>query len=282
MSHAGGRRPERVRKPYVEYLAERLSARDWSIISTIHRLRLVSGLQLERLHFHELTGRSRSVKRWQTLKRLVTAGVLTTLDRRVGTTLRGSDGLIYALDSAGQSLAQLRANREAVGTSFRRPRVPGDRFIEHTQAVSELYVDLIEHSRLGGFTVAEFQVEPRWPNGIGGWIGPDAFVRLEQHAVADYWCYEADMATESPQPVRGIPAGRTVWEKLLAYLDFVQRGQLGPDGIVPRVMIGVPTSKRREAIQSVVDGLQTPANRLFIVALMQEVAQLMMETLSNE
>jgi hypothetical protein len=275
MSRVGGRRPERVRRSYVEYLAERLSPREWSIVSSTYRLRLVSGSQLERLHFHELTGRSRSVKRWQVLKKLADARILVPLDRRVGTALHGSAGLIYALDSAGQGLARLQASRELAGASPRRPRVPGDRFVDHTLAVSELYVALMECSRVSGFTVGEYKVEARWPNGIGGWIGPDAFTRLERPATVDYWWYEADMGTESPEPVRGLVAGRTVREKLLAYLDFVQRGQLGPDGIVPRIMIGVPTSKRRGVVQDVVEGLPALANRLFTVALMHEVAQLM-------
>ena len=102
---------------------------------------------------------------------------------------------------------------------------------------------LVERSRLGGFNLAKFQAEADayWPNGVGGSIKPDAFIRLEREGAADFWWYEADLATESLPTVHG---------KLLAYLDFVQRGQLGPDGVVPRVLIGVPTSKRRTAVQS--------------------------------
>src|SRR5271170_3975507 len=99
-----GVRPERVRMPYVEQLAEGLSPRDWSIISTFNRLRVISGSQLERLHFHQLTGHSRNVKRAQVLKRLVGVGVLAPLPRRVGTANRGSAQQRYVLDSAGQRL----------------------------------------------------------------------------------------------------------------------------------------------------------------------------------
>ncbi len=274
MSRAGGR-PERVRMPYVEQLAERLSSRDWLIISTVYRLRLISGSQLERLYFNDLAGRSRSVKRWQVLKRLVDAGVLVPVERRVGTAHHGSAQLCYALDSGGLRLIRLRANRESPGAQVRRPRVPGDRFIAHTLAVTELYVTLVERSRLGGFSLAEFQAEADayWPNGVGSSIKPDAFIRLEQDGAADYWWYEADLATESLPTVHG---------KLLAYLDFVQRGQLGPDGVVPRVLIGVPTGKRQAAVQSVVDDLPEPADELFRVAEMAEVAQVMTDEITNE
>lgn len=272
----GSARPERVRIPYVEQLAERLSPRDWSIISTVNRLRLVSALQLERVDFHDLTGRSRSVKRAQVLKRLADVGVLVPLPRRVGTANRGSAQHRYVLDSAGRQLAQLQAIRESREIRVRRPRVPGDRFVEHTLAVSELYVELVERSRKGGFTVAAFQAEADayWPDGAKGWIKPDAFVQLERGTMTHYWWYEADMATED--------LSTTIRGKLLTYLDFVQRGQLGPDDVVPRVLIGVPDRKRQDAIQALVDELPKPADELFLVADQTEVAQIKTDEITGK
>jgi hypothetical protein len=37
-------RPQRVRTPYVEQLAERLSPRDWAILETLDRVRLATGI----------------------------------------------------------------------------------------------------------------------------------------------------------------------------------------------------------------------------------------------
>lgn len=265
-----GQGPQRVRVPYVERLVERLSARDWAIIGTVDRLGLVSGLQIERLHFSQLPERSRSVMRWRILKRLVDARVLVPLDRRIGTARQGSAKLRYALDSAGQRLARLQANRISPDVRVRRPRVPGERFVAHMLAVSELYVALVEQSRHGWSGLAGFQVEAAWPNGLGGWLRPDAFVQLQHRAVTDYWWYEADLATESLPTIRA---------KLLAYLDFVQRGQLGPDGIVPRVLIGVPTSQRLTALQAVVNNLPSPAEVMFLVAMMPDVPTVMADEL---
>ena len=267
-----GHGPQRVRMPYVEQLVQRLSPRDWDIILTLHRIHLTTGTQLERLHFSELAGRSRSVMRWRVLKRLVDARVLVTLDRRVGAAHRGSGELRYVLDSAGQRLARLRANREAADVRVRRPLVPGDRFIQHTLTVTELYVNLVERSRDGTFKLAAFQAEADayWPNGLGGWIKPDAFIRLERAGAADFWWYEADLATESLPTVR---------IKLMAYLDFVHRGQLGPDDLVPRVFVGVPTDKRQAAVQTIVDSLPEPANLLFFVAVLSDVPQVMIDEL---
>lgn len=268
MTGPGQAVPQRARRPYVEWLVQALSARDWAIIATVHRVRLASGVQLERLHFSNLAGRSRSVMRWRVLKRLTDARVLIALERRIGTAQRGSAKLCYGLDSAGERLIRLQTNRESLDAPVRRPRIPGERFVAHTLAVTELYVTLVERARLGRFILEEFQAEAAsyWPNGLGGWIKPDAFIRIRRAGVTDYWWYEADLATESLPTIRA---------KLLAYVDFANRGQLGLDGIVPRVLVGVPTAKRQAAVQSVTQTLPRPADALFVVAAMPEVAQVM-------
>lgn len=268
------RRPARVRVPYVERLMTTLSDRDWAILESVYRLHVVSGSQLERLHFTSLSARSRSVKRWQVLKRLVDARVLVPLERRIGTAQRGSSKLCYALDSAGLRLMRLHATAEMTTAPIRRPRVPGERFVEHMLAVSELCVALVERSRIGRFVLEDFQAEPAaWARDTGSsWLKPDAFVKLRAGAVQDYWWLEVDLATES------LP---TVHRKLLAYLDFVARGQLGPDGIVPRVLIGVPDRRRLSAVQRVVNALPTPADYMFRVVELGNAASTMEQVLMD-
>jgi hypothetical protein len=269
------RRPARIRMPYVEQLAERQSPRDRMILWTLHRTRLATSTQLERLHSYELTGRSRSIKRGQVLKRLTEAGVLTTIERLIGSAEGGSEQQRYLLDTAGYQLIQLHFNRESPKTRVRRPRPPGDRFITHALAVTELYVQLVEHARLGRFVLGEFQVESDayWPDGLGGRLKMDAFVRLHRGDTADYWWYEADMATED--------LDTTIRKKLLTYLDFTQRGQLGPDGVVPQVLIGVPTAKRLEGVQGLIGELPAPADSLFRVAVLTEVARVMADEIAT-
>lgn len=247
-----------IRLPAVERLLVTLSDRDWAIIDSVDQLHLVSGFQLERLHFSPLSIRSRSVVRWRVLKRLVDTRVLVPFERRIGTAQHGSDKLVYALDSTALQLLRLRANADGFERAVRRPRLPGERFVAHVLAVSELYVSLVERSRVGRFVLDDYAAEPTaWvKDGLGSWLKPDAFLKLRLGDVRDYWWIEMDMGTESPS---------TMHSKLLAYLDFVERGQLGSDGMVPRVLICVPDEKRRAVVQREVNSLPTPADYVFHV-----------------
>jgi hypothetical protein len=193
--------------------------------------------------------------------------------RRVGGARPGSDEFCYRLDSAGQLIANVQARLESGTEAVRRPRSPGDRFVAHTLAVTELYVTLVEHSRLDGFTLVDFQAEPTcwWPDGLRGWLKPDALTKVQRERVVDYWWYEADLATESLPTIR---------RKLRVYLDFVARGRLGPDDTVPRVLIGVPTVARQMAVQSVVNSLPEPASLMFHVALLSDAVTVIVRELA--
>lgn len=253
----------RVRSALVVALAGTLTERDWQILETVNRLRLVTGHQIERLHFADMTGKSRSVVRWRVLKRLVDAQALMPLARRVGGSLRGSAQLTYALDVAGERLLRLRRNLSQSKERIRRPGTIGDRFVAHTLATSELYVQLVERAQAESFTLDDFQAEPAawWPNGAGGWMKPDAYLSVSTGDITDHWWVEVDLATEATPTLRG---------KFLAYIDFVNLGQLGPGDVVPRVLVTVPTFERRDVIANVVAKLPAPAEELFAVVLHDE------------
>ena len=277
-----GAGPQRVGLRYAEHLVETLSPRDWAIISTLERVRLASGTQLERLHFSNLAGRSRSIMRWRVLKRLTDDRILLTLDRRIGAARHGSDQLRYALDSAGIWLVRWRDNIESFNERVRRPRVPGERFVAHTLAVTELFVQLCEQTGPGRGELVDFETEAMaWrPDGLGGFVKPDALVKLRRGSITDHWWYEADLPRhDSDLANESLPV---IQKKLHTYLDFVRRGQYGPDGMVPRVMFGVPTARRRAAIQSLVKNLPEPAAALFVVAGLTDAAHVMVNELQKE
>ncbi|MEC3976230.1 replication-relaxation family protein [Amycolatopsis sp. H20-H5] len=243
-------------------MAERLTERDWQIIIAVDRVRLLTGSQIERVAFPDLTGRSRSVVRWRVLKRLVDWRVLTSLGRRIGGTERGSSGAAYALDSVGQALLKLRNDRQSRGQS-RRPGLPGERFIRHVLGVSELFVGLVEAARDGQFALADYRAEPAaWVvDGLGGWLKPDAFLSLSAGDVTDDWFAEIDLDTEH------IP---TLKRKVETYVDFFQRGQLGANGIMPRVLFVVPDEQRHTAVLAMLNQCSPPVNTLVHVAVADE------------
>jgi len=77
-----------------------LAQRDVAILRDLDRLRLLSGRQLEQLHFQALTtGNARGSARRRTLGRLVDLKLVSALPRRVGGERAGSSGLVYCLDS---------------------------------------------------------------------------------------------------------------------------------------------------------------------------------------
>lgn len=251
----GGHGVRRVRQAHVEWVAERLSPRDWALLADLDRLRLLTGAQLERLHFPHLHDRSRSVVRWRVLKRLTDWRVISPLARRVGGSQRGSAGATYTLDSVGLRLIQLNSNTGH--RPARRPTVPGERFLGHVLAGSELYVRLVEQARTGAGALAEYRAEPAaWqPDGLGGWLKPDAYALLTHDTVEDSWFIEIDRATEHLS---------TIARKAAVYLDFYRRGQLGPHGVMPRVLFVTPDGNRRDALRRVVEA--NPAYRdLFMV-----------------
>jgi hypothetical protein len=254
---------QRVNGAYVEQIAGDLSDRDCAVIASVGQARVLTGAQLERLHFSTLDRPSRSVVRRRVLARLVSLRVLTTLEpRRIGGARSGSQGLVFALDSAGQQLIRMwhGSQSESGGQRVRRPWTPGLLFLHHTLAVSELYVRLVEASRTHPFDLDTCQVEPAcwWPNGLNGWLKPDAYLVLSTTEFRDSYWLEVDRATET------IP---TVRRKLSAYLDFVNRGQLGPDRNIPRVLVTVPDQRRLDAAEACARGFTNAPDGLFTVVL---------------
>ena len=251
------RRPGgRITSKYVEQLACLLGERHQQIINDLARVRVLSGDHLDRLHFASLSPPHRARSRVMT--RLTRLRVVTTLDRRVGGVRAGSAGLIYTLDIAGQRLLQLLSDGQPHGTA-RRPWTPGAPFVAHTLDASELYVQLREVERRGDLELVNFLAEPAcWQRtSTLGTIKPDGFVLVAHGDVEDAWWLEVDRGTESPNTLR---------RKLELYLLAAQTGQVGPSGVLPRVLVTVPDAKRLDQVEAIIDTLAGPANRLLAVA----------------
>lgn len=266
--------PRRVRTRHVAWVAQRLSERDQNILGAVNHLHLITGLQFERLFFADLTTRSRIVTRSRCLSRLVSWRILTRLPRRVGGAQRGSSVAAYALGPTGQRLLAMRANNDGKPPIIRKVGVPSDRFVAHILAVTELYVCLTEANQSNSLVLRQFITEPAawWPNGQGKWLKPDAFFVVSNSRVDHLWWAEIDRATESLA---------TIERKLRSYLDFVNRGGLGPRDAVPRVLVTVPDDRRQEAIHKLAAHLPPPAPELFHVVLHKQATSWVTEALAR-
>jgi hypothetical protein len=205
------------------------------------------------------------------LKRLVDARLLSTLDQPAHR--RRSAAFEYVLGSAGEWLARARADgqRSSNGRAHRLV-APGDRYVAHALDITELYVELIEQLRDQAEELSAFAVEPAQKDGLGGQLKPDAYLALRGTNLTDYWWFEIDEQTESLPTIR---------RKLVTYLDFLGRSQVGPDGVMPRIMITVPTAARRGSIQAEIAGLPPPADQLFRVVLFPDTVGLLLRILRN-
>src|SRR5260370_4977400 len=133
------------------------------------------------LSFTHLSGRSRSVSRGRTLRRLTTWRVFDVLPRRVGGVSGGSAGSVYALGYAGQQLLTQRQGLAGQAVRVRHAGGMTDRTLKHTLMVSELYAGLVEHARSADAQLAAFATEPAcwWRDGLGGFVKPRAFLAVE-------------------------------------------------------------------------------------------------------
>jgi hypothetical protein len=253
-----GRQRAKVTAAYVANLATRLSRRDQAIVRDLARVRVLTGNQLERLHFYDLAAANRDRARRRVLNRLIAWCAVTTLARRVGGVRAGSNGLVYSLDTAGQRVLRLLDDKDERPT--RRPWTPGSLFLAHTLAVAELYVRLRGVERAGHLELSAFSAEPAsWQRTPSlGTIKPDAYTLLAYGDIEDAWWIEVDQATESRATLR---------RKLSLYLLAAQAGVTGPDGVLPRVLVTVPDERRLTAIREIVADLGPVAERLISVTL---------------
>lgn len=246
----------RVTGAGAEQLLDVLSQRDRLIVSELARLRVATAGQLERLCFGDLGGQHRDRSRRRVLARLVSLGVLASLERRIGGVRAGSSGLVFVLDLLGQRVAQL-LDRTALDSGS-RPRRPGtvtERFLLHSLSVSELYVRLREATATGDVELLAYLTEPAcwWTDSTGQLVKPDASLTLATTAVADDWVVEVDRATES------LPTLRT---KLVRYTELLAQGETGPSGALPRVLVTVPDEPRQAAVASLLHELTDDTTQL--------------------
>jgi hypothetical protein len=252
----------RITEARAHWVEDRVGERDLAIVRDLTRVRVATVRQLERLFFAGPSPLSSSRRCQQTLARLTSWRVVTRLERRIGGARAGSAGFVYALDTLGQRIAG-RAG-PAGGSRPRRPWTPSLAFLRHELSVTELYVRLVEVSRMAPFEIEAFDTEPGcWrlfsgPSGELIFVRPDAYARIGTEEFAEHWFVEVDRGTES---------STALMRKCDRYREYWASGaEQRRRGVFPRVLWLVPDRRRFNQIVEVVGRQPPEAWRLFQVA----------------
>ena len=235
-------------------LRAQLSDRDLAVVSQVAQLKLMSGRQIEQLHFgierhaSALTA-ARTCRR--VLERLVGDRLLVRLERRVGGVRAGSASYVYGLGPVGQRVLGLDGPR-------RRFREPTATFVMHTLAISELVVDLTLGNRRGDFELLELQAEPACWRPLGTQqLRPDLFVSLGVREYEYRYFIEVDLGTESlPRLIA----------KCQTYDAYYRTGaEQQAHGIFPRVLWILHDERRAARLREVIARTRSLSPELFIV-----------------
>jgi hypothetical protein len=177
----------------------------------------------------------------------------------------GSSSIIYGVGPSGRRLLA------GMGFEAKRLRAPGDRYVAHHLAVTELVVRLHQATLAGELELIGYQTEPRSWRAFVGLFGareivkPDLFLRVGAgRGIYEWrWFLEVDRATES------VP---TITAKARQYLAHYRSGEeQRHNETYPRVLWTVPDSRRAEQIHEALAALPRGGEALFTVWLYDEV-----------
>jgi hypothetical protein len=223
----------------MEHLRQQLTARDWAVLEDVARCRLLTGRQLQLLHFGADETAARAARRL--LARLAAQRILARLSRRIGGVRAGSSGYVYGLGVIGHRL--LQPDRPG-----RRLHEVKDGFLAHTLAISDVYVSLRQAEQRGGLELLRVELEPQsWRrlDSVNGadWLKPDMHVVLGIGDEAWHSFVEVDQGTEHSPALR----------KLRQYETAYRIGSIeAAAGVFPRVVWVVPSEARATLLRRLI------------------------------
>ena len=246
----------RVGRADARVLRRRLSERDMAILCQVTELRLMSGRQIEAVHFpaeQHATAATAARHCRRVLARLVDARLLIRLPRQIGGVRAGAEGFTYGLGPIGHRIlnqdgSRLRVHEPVIG------------FVDHQLAVSQLAVDLTQASRRGQLELLTVLGEPtcwRTVPAVGrSVLRPDLFLVIAAGEMEYRWFVEVD---------RGTHRGPALLRKARLYESYYQSGveQATHDGVFPRVVWITPDKERAAQLERLLgrvgfsDGLMT-------------------------
>lgn len=177
-----------------------LSERDRQVLDSVAEHRFLTTKHIERLHFvdHATPLAAARICR-RVLARLHAARLLHRLDRRVGGLHAGSAGYVWSIGLVGDHVL-----RHAAGDGLRRRiKEPSATFLDHTMAIADAHLALVDAARADSFELVAVEHEPSCWRGFTTASGATDTLRPDLYAVTatgdyeDCWFLEIDRGTES-------------------------------------------------------------------------------------
>ncbi len=235
-----------------------LPERDMAIVRDIATWRLMSAGQIQRVHFPDSRHASahtaqRTCRR--VLERLTEQRIIARLKRRIGGVRQGSTGFIYALGPVGHRLLHRSSPRP-------RFREPGEWFVDHTVAVSELAVNLRVAYMHGGIESLRLEAEPTCWRSLAAYgrevLRPDAYAVVGIGGDELHSFVEVDRGSESlPRLLR----------KCDQYAAYYQSGvEQARSGVFPQVVWLMDDDARIAKLTAAIEKRSDLPTPLFVVA----------------
>lgn len=244
-------------------LIRQLSERDREVLLALARLRLLTGVQVQRLCVADGSPVTRARRARALLQRLADLKLVVRLGRSVGGVRAGSSGYVYGLSGNGQALL---ATTGPMGGRRRRVWETSPSFQDHVLAAADLYVGLVEADRAGVAELLTFEAEPPcWRKFAGGsgetvTLKPDTFVRLGIGELERSAFVEVDLGTES---------GPTITRKCEVYAAYWRTGiEQQRHGVFPSVLWLANDERGAIRIAEAIRRLPQDAQHLFEVVLL--------------
>ncbi len=239
----------RVSRHQLTAASVELSARSLDILASLAEHPFLTTTHLLRFHFtgHTTDDAAGRICR-RVLARLAEQRLIEHLQRRIGGIRAGSASYVWRLGPAGDRLL-----REGMPDSARaRRKEPSLRHLEHSLAIADAHLAVLEAQRRGQFDQVILTTEPScWRNYLGASgarevLKPDLLAVTVNGDYEDLWFIEIDRGTES------LP---TLLRKCQQYETYRRSGiEQASGGVFPWVVWVLPDQARLQRLRT---GLRT-------------------------
>lgn len=232
-------------------LNKQLTDRDRSVLASLSAHRLLSGRQLQRLHFFDAPSEASAARLTrQRMAHLAALGLTVRLERRVGGVRAGSAGSVWRITEAARRVIGAGSSS---GRRQRRDYEPGSAYTAHTLACSEVFTCIAEADRERALELLTYQSEPNCWREHGGQFGepltlkPDGYVAVACGKIEEHAFIEVDRGTHGRAAIR---------RKMLRYRDYQRSGSEQQRlGVFPRVIWLTITRQRLAVLRELIEEL---------------------------